>query len=112
MPSPRRTDRTQRCRRLGRAAAHALTVGELTLGQLVGLTTAERAALGRAAEAHQRAGRLQQAISLHGLIAAHEPLCVESWRPLPALLLRLGEPVAADGVRAVIDALQTEEVAR
>ena len=107
--SPRNTatpDRTRQARRLGQLAARGLADGSLYLGQVLGLTEVETAAIVEAAETHRRAGRLGEALAVYGLLAAHFPLCPAYWRAMACLAQRLGQHVAAVACFEVLAALQ------
>jgi hypothetical protein len=80
---------------LTRQLQRDLRQGRLTLGQVVGLTRTEVAAVMRQARRLQRRGSWPQARALYGLLLAHQPLERALWRAMGGVQRRLGDPGAA-----------------
>lgn len=96
-------------------ARAAVAAGELTLGQLVGLTGAEEAALARQVRRLAGRGRLREAVTLCGLLCSAAPLQARHWKALAGLQRRLGRPIeagACDEVARCLDDAPPSRVPR
>jgi len=80
---------------VAKQVAADLRAGALTLGQVVGLTDAEVAAVTELAEGYRRRGKLQRAASVYGLLLSYTPYNAGGWERLADLQARLGNHPAA-----------------
>lgn len=82
-------------RGLAAQVAADLRSGALTLGQVVGLTDEEKAAIAQLAAQHRRQGNLELAASVYGLLLTYDPYAAAQWESLADVQARLGRhPVA------------------